>query len=336
LINHQWQLIKYKVTPIELTPTRGLETLFMFDEDRVFVYGLEPVEAPLAEPHLIFMGTTYPAGQGFVSQVNSDFEAFETVGASLYRTGHKKIATWLDKQKNKTHVCGTSLGGTLALLLAIHQGEKLSRVDALNPAGLYDAWIKSEFDGWDNLDKHDKPDVFIQKQGDDPVSCFGVWKKDWVIFHVTPFKKASSVLFDHAVNYAGLSGTTFEKIDTEKDNEARYVRNALLYGLARAAIYYFGVLPYHYLIRPALRYVYDHIAELALLGLVFACMAVCMPLNIALFVVLTPIVLHVVYTLVMSSDVWMGFSDLSEAKLHAYNDEEDDLEEVQKESCGFV
>lgn len=335
LIHHQWQLITYKVTPIELTPTRGIETLFMLDEDRVFAYGLEPVDAPLAEPHLIFMGTTYPAGQGFVSQVNSDLAAFETVGASLYRTGYKNMTAWLDKQQNKAHVCGTSLGGSLALLLAIHQGAKLSRVDALNPAGLYEGWQKSEFDVWNDLDTHNKPDVFIQKQGDDPVSFFGVWKNDWSILHVTPLKKASSAWLDHALNYAGLAGTIFKKINTIKDNETRYVRNALLYNFARAVIYYLGVLPYHYLIRPALHYVYEHIVELVLFSLALACMAAFMPVNMVFLVVLTPIVLHVVYTLVMSSDVWMGRSDLPDAKLHVH-DEEEYLEEIQEENCSFI
>jgi len=323
-IHDQWQLVEYKVTPIELTPTRGVETLFMYDEDRVFAYGLEPVEHVDAESILIFMGTTYPAGQGFAAQLDTDLEGFETVGSSLYRTGHKEISTWLDKQTKKTQVCGTSLGGALALLLAIHQGEKLSRVDVLNPPGLYDSWTKRVFDRWDDIDEDDKPDVFIQKQGNDLVSSLGSWKKEWNIVRVMLAKAASTAILDHSLNYAGYADTSFELINTEQDNEARRVRNVLLYGLARGAIYYFGILPHHYLIRPVRRYAYDHLAQLACLGLVFACILPCVSLNFALLAVLVPVALHVVSKLVASADVWMGFADLPTAKLH-----EPVLEEIQ-------
>jgi len=323
LIDGTWQRVGYRVEPIELTPTRGFETLFMHDNDRVFAYGLEPLGCDQAEPHLIFMGTTYPAGQGFEPGVTTDLEGFETVGNYLYRTGHEKITAWLDKQENKTHVCGMSLGGSLALLLAIHQGGLLSRVDALNPAGLYDAWSKSELDRWDDLGEQNKPDVVIQKQGHDFVSSLGVWKKDWMIFHVTPSEAAPISALDHARNYAGYADTVFERIDAEQDNEARRVRNILVYSMLRGIAYYSLILPFHYLIRPALRYAYDHCFALAALGLVFACMLPLMPLNLALIVIFVPIVLHVISKLVASSDVWMGFSDLPMAKIHEPDAEEE-------------
>ena len=323
LMDGRWQLVTYNVRPIELTPTRGFETLFMYDEDRVFAYGLEPVDQPHAEPQLIFMGTTYPAGQGFASQINTDLEGFETVGNSLYRTGHERIIAWLDKQKKQVHVCGASLGGALALLLAMHHGEKLSRVDALNPPGLYDSWIKSIFDRWDSLNK--KPNVFIQKQGNDFVSSLGIWKEDWNILKVIPVEAAFISALDHARNYAGYVDTIFEIIDAKKDNEARRVQNLLLYSLARGAAYYFGILPYHYVMRPVLRYIYDYMAQLALFGLVLACIIPLIPLNLALLAVVAPVVAHVVSKFVASADVWMGFTDLPQAKLHVCESEENSL-----------
>lgn len=333
LINHQWMLIEYKITPIELTPTRGIQTLFMHDEDRVFAYGLEPVGCDEVEPQLIFMGTTYPAGQGFMTQLNTDLEGFETVGNSLYRTGRERITAWLNQQNKKTHVCGTSLGGALALLLALDQGEKLSRVDALNPPGLYDAWNKSELDRWDDLEEQDKPHVFIQKQGGDFVSSVGIWKGDWNILHVIPSKAASISVLDHARNYAGYDDTTFEIVDAQQDNEARRVRNVLLYSLARGAVYYLVVLPYHYFIRPVLLYAYEHAAQLAVLGLVFACLIPLMPLTSALLVAITPVVLHVMSKFVASSDVWMGLADLPVVKIHEYMPEDikDEKNEINLE-----
>ena len=118
-VDGSWQKVDYKVVPIELTPTSGLKSLFIRDNDRVFAYGLEPITHPTAESHLVFMGTTYPAGQGFSPQIATDMEAFETVGKKLYRSGHANIVKWLDSQAKPVHVCGTSLGGSLSLLLAL-------------------------------------------------------------------------------------------------------------------------------------------------------------------------------------------------------------------------
>lgn len=262
-INGQWQLIEYHVTPIELTPTSGFRKLFLEDEDRVFAYGLEPINSDIAESHLIFMGTTYPAGQGFVTQVATDLKGFNTVGNSLYQSGRKQITKWLDKQ-NQVHVCGLSLGGSLSLLLALDQGNKLSRVDSLNPAGLYDFWIKGHIDNWDNLER--KPEVVVQKQGNDPVSAFGVWKNDWNIWHVVPprEKQGPNGFIDHALNYAGFAETQFEKVNPEVDNKEHHIRNFWLYRLGRGLAYYFGIVPYRYLLLPCIRYAKNHKTQLTI------------------------------------------------------------------------
>ena len=103
-INDSWHLVEYKVVPIELTPRSGFSKLFLGEYDRVFAHGLEPIDHPHAEPHLIFMGTTYPGGQGFWSTIDSDLEAFETAGKKLYRSGRENIKNWLDKQGKKTRL----------------------------------------------------------------------------------------------------------------------------------------------------------------------------------------------------------------------------------------
>ena len=250
-IEGQWEMVEYQVTPIELTETTGWRSIFIRDYDRVFAYGLEPLFQKKAESHLIFMGTTYPAGQGFLPQVNTDSKGFETVGKSLYRTGRERIQEWLSKQENTIHVCGVSLGGSLSLLLAIDKGNyKLSRVDALNPAGLHDAWSKSRFDYWTELT--DKPKVVVQKQGDDPVSAFGIWKSDWDILHVTPpkDKQGPNGFCDHFLNYAGFAKTQFTYVKADHDNSKRTARNFWLYSLGRSFIHYGLLLPYTYVVRP--------------------------------------------------------------------------------------
>ncbi|WP_131794809.1 hypothetical protein [Fluoribacter gormanii] len=248
-IDGNWELVEYLVKPIELTERSGWKRFFIQDTDRVFAYGLEPLFHRKAESHLIFMGTTYPAGQGFLPQVNTDSNGFETVGESLYIMGRKRIHEWLNTQNNKIHVCGVSLGGSLSLLLAIDKGDyKLSRVDALNPAGLHDS--KRTYDYWDEL--LDKPIVVVQKQGDDPVSAFGSWKDDWYIIQVTPpnEKKGPNCFCDHFLNYAGFAGTKFDYIEAEQDNIKRKTRNFWLYTLGRSLIYGLILLPYTYAVRP--------------------------------------------------------------------------------------
>ncbi|CEG56191.1 hypothetical protein [Legionella fallonii] len=263
-INGEWELVEYSVTPIELTPTTGFNSYFIQDSDRVFAYGLEPISHLHAQPHLIFMGTTYPAGQGFIPQIQTDLQGFETVGKSLYESGIDRIKQWLLRQKDKAHVCGVSLGGSLSLLLALHMGQHLQRVDALNPAGLHDGWYKSPYDQWDNLNS--QPQVVVQRQANDPVSFFGVWKKGWQILWVNPpaDKKGPNALCDHFLNYAGFAETEFTYTDPEQLNAKRRVRNFLVYSLVRSLIYYSAIIPYNYVIRPFAYFVTKHWAACTL------------------------------------------------------------------------
>lgn len=256
-IENQWQLVDYKVVPIELTPTSGFQKLFIEDEDRVFAYGLEPVTQDKAESHLIFMGTTYPEGQGFHTQVNTDLGAFATAGSKLYQSGRPRILQWINTQTHPIHVCGTSLGGSLSLLLACDQGDKLSRVDALNPAGIF-PYFNNSLSDWDALSS--KPIVTIQRQGSEPVSRFGLWSNDWNLIQITPpaDKKGPNGLTDHALNYAGLEGTQFIHLDPIADNAANRHRNFWLYGVLRALVYYVALAPYHYVILPATRFLWRH------------------------------------------------------------------------------
>ena len=316
-IDKHWVMVDYKVVPIELTPTSGVEKLFIHDRDRVFAYGLEPIDNPDAEPHLIFMGTTYPAGQGFMTQVCSDLEC-DTPGASLYRTGRDKITDWLDQQPKKTHVCGMSLGGSLSLLLALDQGEKLSRVDALNPPGLYEPWLKNPFDKWDNCPE--QPPVYIQKQGRDPVSYFGLWKSEWNIFHVIPpqDKQGPNALTDHALNYAGFEATEFVIIDTDIDNQERKNRNFWVYTVGRSIVYWLFIVPFRYLVLPVLRYAWDHKIAITLL----IALTVSLPFlpSIAATIICGALVLsaaiYLLYKLISMVTIVLGYNTVNEPRCH--------------------
>lgn len=267
-IHGEWELVDYQVVPIELTPTSGFDKLFLREEDRVFAYGLEPISQREAEPQLIFMGTTYPAGQGLEAQLYTDIEAFETPGKKLYLTGRERLLKWIDRQQKKPHVCGMSLGGVLALLLAVDKGDKLSRVDALNPPGLYNPWHKDTYDHWDTLYRARKaPPVYVQKQGNDPVSAFGCWRQGFQIYHVVPpqDKQGPNGFMDHALNYAGLEGTQFIPVEVDADNQARRFRDYCIFVLLRGMIHYGIMMPYHYLFRPIVYFLWDHLIALSVL-----------------------------------------------------------------------
>jgi hypothetical protein len=251
LINKQWELVDYSVKPIELTPR------VTFDMDRVFAYGLKPIHHAQAQSHLIFMGTTYPEGQGLGPQLDTDFKAFDTVGNTLYQCGRKAILSWLSHQPGKIHVCGASLGGALSLLFALDQGEHISRVDALNPPGLASTWYENEYDCWDKLST--KPKVVVQQQANDPVSFFGLWRTEWEIIQVTPpkEKQGPNLLFDHFLNYAGFAETQFSYLSPDEENQKRTYRNFFIFSLARSLVYYALVLPYIWFIRPSGQFLYE-------------------------------------------------------------------------------
>lgn len=258
-INQQWVQVEYEVQPIELTHQSGFRKLFISEEDRVFATGLTPISEKEAQSHLIFLATTYPAGQGFLPQINTDLKGFETAGQSLYRSGRDALSNWLDKQCGKIHVTGLSLGGSLALLLAIDKGELIDRVDATNPAGLHGY---NQFDTWNTITK--KPRVVVQIQADDPVSLFGQWKKEWAILWVKPpeDKRGSNPFFDHFLNYAGFSNTEFSYLSVEEENARRLWRNIFLYCIGRSLIYYPILFPYNFITRPICRILWKKLSLL--------------------------------------------------------------------------
>jgi hypothetical protein len=270
-IEGQWALVEYQVKPIELTPRTGFKRFIIKDQDRVFAYGLEPINNKHAVPHLIFMATTYPAGQGFISQVSADLKGFESVGSSLYQAGKKQIETWLGEQKHKVHVCGMSLGGSLSFLTAVDLGKYIFRVDVLNPPGLHEPWYKKQKDKWEEL--LEKPLTVIQQQGNDPVSCFGTWKKEWRILNVTPpkEKQGPNPFWDHFLNYAGFADTKFSPRVPEEQNLKRTFRNFWIFSLGRGFVYYWAVVPFQYAIRPFLYLFYEFPAHV--LGVILVLMS---------------------------------------------------------------
>lgn len=260
-IDAQWVQIEYKVRPIELTPDHGWESWLIQEQDRVFAYGLEPLNHPAAEPQLIFMGTTFPAGQGFWAQILTDLQAFRTVGSWLFDSGRDKVLRWLEQQGNKVHVTGLSLGGSLALQLAQEAPGYLSRVDAQNPAGFYG---HSHFDSMAEAAAHSSTRLVVQAQGSDLIARLGQMPPHCELIAVLPQK--GHMLWDHPSIYTGLASTRYEQRDVNEYNAANQRHSFWLYTVLRTGLYYGLVLPYHYLLRPGLFFIFRHFTSLMALA----------------------------------------------------------------------
>ena len=255
-INGSWQYVEYRVTYIELTDPSRKSFISFKDRDRVFAFGLNPVRKDSeAHPILILPGTSYPAGQGFLSHIDSDFHAFHGTGEKLYKTGRARISEWLEQCHLKPKVCGVSLGGSLSLLCAVDMGNRLARVDALNPAGLYQPFWTERKDNWETFSEKERPPVYVQKQVDDIVSQFGTWKKEFILLQSDTNKayKGRNGFSNHPVNLAGFAETTYVKVDPHIDNQQRKMRNLIGYNILRAAFYYVALVPFRYVIVPAIR-----------------------------------------------------------------------------------
>lgn len=269
-IDEKWTLVDYKATLIELTPSAGFAKWFYSEADRVWAIGLEPFNNEKATSHLIIPGTTYPQGQGFFTTLDNDLDPFKTPGDKLYNYGKQKLHAWIDNESLKgrsIEVTGTSLGGAISLLLACDKGDKFSRVDVLNPPGIYTLFKRPKvFANWDTLIK--KPLVNILHQGTDIISEFGQFHPDWHLYHViAPTNKSpGNAIADHIVNYTGLGpvdeddvGTQFIPIDVNSHNNAHKIRNFFWYSVIRALFSFLVFKPFRYLVLPLIRFINNHV-----------------------------------------------------------------------------
>ena len=182
----QYQLISHSLTPLELKPLPILR-MQLQDKDRVFAYGLTPINLSI-NPILIFMGTTFPTGQGAMSQDLINKYPYASVGEMYDWTS---VINWVNSSSkdHKINVCGISQGGSLGLLLALAIPDKLSRVDVVNPPGMLTNYDQHHpiYWKWDLLEQTDQdrlPEVLIQRQHGDPVSPMGYWKDNWKILKI--------------------------------------------------------------------------------------------------------------------------------------------------------
>lgn len=203
---------------------------------------LTPDNPSEGNPLLSFIGTTYPAGDGFATTVMADFTPGLSVGEGVYKKNKVALDNWFHDKKD-VEVYGMSLGGAMALHAFLYHGSKLSKVAAFNPPGFSKNYWKYKvtFDA----------EVNIYTQPGDIVSKLGFWPtmKNVNLYTVLTHQEGmrKHPIANHARAYTGCKNLTIIKDNTKSVN-----KNALRRWLTWAHKYLGPTLVY----RPILAYLY--------------------------------------------------------------------------------
>jgi pimeloyl-ACP methyl ester carboxylesterase len=161
-----WCNIGYRVEKIDVSPQSGLLSKLIRDEDRVYAYGLIPIDpnSP-AECQLILMGTTYPSGQGANLSGLRKYNPRHSIGEGY---DWSLLEKWIEGQSKKIKLTGHSQGGTSAMCIAAMYADKISRADCLNPPALCKATLNRLNPNWEKIPKHKRPQIHVYAQQGDP------------------------------------------------------------------------------------------------------------------------------------------------------------------------
>jgi len=207
-VNGHWKMCQYTVDPpIELTPRRIVSPLQAF--------GLTSKEGP---PLLTIIGTTYPAGDGYLMAILSDFTPGMSVGHLPYYLGEKNLQKWLE-DKTGVRLFGSSLGGAICFHVLRHNRDKISEVNAYNPPGLYP---------WDWNMPFESQKINIYYQENDLVPTMGIFPTgpNVSVYRVMGLKAGNSALLAHVRGHYGGKQVTILKSSPEYEN-SRPVRQFL-------------------------------------------------------------------------------------------------------------
>lgn len=171
-------------------------------------YGLKSENGP---PMLIFMGTTYPAGEGFLGTLLSDFTPGHSVGSLPFHSAKEEIEIWLEENPEASAM-GISLGGAFSLHAAKTFGQKISKVYAYVPPGLY----QKEVDAF----KESETEINVVFQDGDFVSTLGFLPegKNVHLYNVVEEEKANPLSAHARIFLSGEKIKVFEK-DPQEENQ---------------------------------------------------------------------------------------------------------------------
>lgn len=208
--------VPYTVQVIEITSRHSTTP--------ISAIGFSPINDKQAPPILSFLGTTFPAGNGFCATVLGDFTPKMSVGEDVYRQGKDKITHWF-KNKANVHVIGISLGGAMAFHTILDHHNNISRADVYNPPGLYEHC-------WKDRSFNDGCPINIYRQPGDIVSKMGFWPTGGKveIFHVIPHQTGivERMPRSHIQVFSGCRKVTFLKCDPMVENQ-NISRKALVF-----------------------------------------------------------------------------------------------------------
>lgn len=200
-IKGEWKFVSYTVD-------RKIKLGSEYFTKSITAYGLISPEGP---PLLSFLGTTFPAGEGFFSTVLADFTPCMSVGHAAYLFGKKQINDWM-QHKRDVQLYGVSLGGALCFQTLCHHREKIAQVYAYNPPGLYSwDWGKNSFDS--------DAKVNIYYQDNDLVATMGAFPtgKNVTVYRMMGLK-TENFAKAHVRVYTGGEKVTLLKSDPLYEN----------------------------------------------------------------------------------------------------------------------
>ncbi len=199
--------VDYKIHVMPLTVTNLSSPMIAL--------GLTPQNDEKAPPYLTYIGTTYPAGDGYAGTLLADFAPAYSVGEAVYKRNHAQIDAWLQDKEN-VYAAGTSLGGAMVMHTLIHHSKKFKRIDLFVPPGLYKHCWKVTLDT--------QCDVNIFKQRHDFVSKMGMWPtaENVKLFNILTHQKGvkENAISSHARAFSGCDNITIIKLDPEVDNKS--------------------------------------------------------------------------------------------------------------------
>lgn len=310
-VSEKWENVLYAVTPIELTPTSGYGRLVLKDHDRLFAYGLAPLNKPKGQApiHLIFVDQ-YPGQQGWLSSLYLRFKYLP----SFFSACQEKIKDWIDKHSAKvehstattpnTIIHGLGHAGRLALesmFVPEIQGH-IKHVDALNVyTTSHLAYQESYLEQRNNSKMQSEPTVSVQLHK----NHYNIWE------------------FMTGCTVKESSGLILQAKEFTKDTWHNIILGTVLSGLLNTLL-----SSSQYVFIPLIRAVRDHIVELVLLSIltmVFLMLPGLIMTDIGTFLAVFT-ALYFAAQLVQPFKVVLGWNERTEAECHKSDPQELQIE----------
>jgi hypothetical protein len=232
-IDGQWKSCHYTVD-------RRIELMESQFASPLVHYGFVSNEGP---PLLSFLGTTYPAGDGFIASIFSSFVPGFSVGEVPYLLDKDNISCWLEG-KEGVRLFGVSLGGALAFHTLKDHRQKIDQVHAYSPVGLFARNWKETYD--------DSPEINIYYQSNDIVPRLGIFPvgKKVTIYRLFP-ENIENAFNAHFRVYTGGKKVQILRSNPEYEN-SKFSRGILTSLHVASAIFFFmPLLSLHLIYRVA-------------------------------------------------------------------------------------